>query len=322
MSKRRKWFLVGACAMLAIVVLATRNREPSYQGKSLSDWLKPNARQKIDGPLAPETQEAIRQMGTNALPFLLKWVRYDTYDPSSRCIKKTLRSLMPASHYDDHDSYLAQFRWWLERDGLDTRAQAAAFAFQPLGDLAQPAIPELTATMNHSPYRGQSLHAIIALSYIGKADIPALSDALTNTNVLNRFCVAGIFGYSPALTTNSASVLPLLVRCLNDPEVGVRSSAAFSLGKLAEQDRSHATLVVPALTNCLSSTQRKFGSQRAQVIDALGAYGELAQEAAPLLLKETKAEDLTVPSGSPIPVRVAATNALLKISPDLLPQTP
>ena len=41
-SKRRKWVLVLAGVVLAITLIAwlTRDREPSYQGKSLGEWVE------------------------------------------------------------------------------------------------------------------------------------------------------------------------------------------------------------------------------------------------------------------------------------------
>ena len=320
MSKRRIRLIVGVCAVLAIAIIALvmRNREPSYQGKSLSDWLGTNAFSKSSPSLTPETQEAIRHMGTNALPFLVEWVHYYSYDPACNSFKKRVRSFLPSLPYTLRHTLTR----WADRDEVEIRSQAAQFAFEPLGDLARPAIPELSAMMNQSAYRDRSVKAILSLGFIGKTAIPALSDALENTNAPNRRVTAGIFGWSPSLVTNSASVLPLLVRCLNDPNMDVRAGAAYSLGKMAAFDPAQATLVVPALTNCLTITQWSDASQRVTVIDALGAYGALAKEATPLLFRETKAETFMGVFKLPDPVRIAATNALLKISPEALENAP
>src|SRR5580700_3724096 len=48
--------------------------EPSYQGKSLSEWLDEYNRAGSTDKIGP-VSEAIRAMGTNSLPFLLANIR-------------------------------------------------------------------------------------------------------------------------------------------------------------------------------------------------------------------------------------------------------
>ena len=75
-------FLAGAgCATL-------RSKEPSYQGRSLTDWLNDYARTQYandpepwiplwteeDKAVRTRSENAIRKIGTNALPVLLKMV--------------------------------------------------------------------------------------------------------------------------------------------------------------------------------------------------------------------------------------------------------
>jgi hypothetical protein len=64
-------FLVGAAMTAAFV---RRDREPSYSGHSLSEWLHA-ARPGYINPAAPpaEATAAVRRIGTSALPALLKW---------------------------------------------------------------------------------------------------------------------------------------------------------------------------------------------------------------------------------------------------------
>ena len=76
MNKRRKLGLgivVGLVTATAAAFVALRPREPVYEGKTLSDWLK------ILGHATGTTQiragTAILEMGTNALPALLEMLR-------------------------------------------------------------------------------------------------------------------------------------------------------------------------------------------------------------------------------------------------------
>ncbi len=66
--------LIGILVLIgAIVVLSRREREPEYGGKRLSEWVDelPESR---DGA----AEKAVRNIGTNGLPFLVKWMLYET----------------------------------------------------------------------------------------------------------------------------------------------------------------------------------------------------------------------------------------------------
>jgi hypothetical protein len=74
--KRRQMFLVLTAAVLVIVLFASlsRSRGRSYGGRTLSQWVE-----RIDGLNASlaaqaEAEDAIRHIGTNAVPYLLKWM--------------------------------------------------------------------------------------------------------------------------------------------------------------------------------------------------------------------------------------------------------
>jgi hypothetical protein len=65
--------LLALCA--AAVAWDTRlgEEEPLFRGLRLSEWITMYNVQ----PRGQEAAAAIRQIGTNALPWLLKWLRYD-----------------------------------------------------------------------------------------------------------------------------------------------------------------------------------------------------------------------------------------------------
>src|SRR5262245_35100523 len=60
--------LVGALLASIALFLATRPREPSYHGKTLSAWLKDF--DTFDEKKRAEAEAAIRAMGPKAVPFL------------------------------------------------------------------------------------------------------------------------------------------------------------------------------------------------------------------------------------------------------------
>src|SRR6266513_5172307 len=69
----------GVGLAVVIAVRATREREPEYGGKRLSEWVR-----KFWAPpytnysaQTAEAKDPIHQIGTNALPYLLTWVGYE-----------------------------------------------------------------------------------------------------------------------------------------------------------------------------------------------------------------------------------------------------
>jgi hypothetical protein len=78
MRKRWKLLLVMAISFLAISLLwiGRRTPEPTYNGTPLSFWVARYQAEASDGPADNETLDALRAIGTNAFPFLLKWGSY------------------------------------------------------------------------------------------------------------------------------------------------------------------------------------------------------------------------------------------------------
>src|SRR5436190_271760 len=91
--KRRRVVTIFAGVILAVVVAAfvwPGAREPEYKGKTLSEYVRmlqfrgPVHVQGVDmwGPEAAE--EAAKSMGTNALPWLVRWISYEPSAPTVR----------------------------------------------------------------------------------------------------------------------------------------------------------------------------------------------------------------------------------------------
>src|SRR5438552_11935182 len=82
MKKRHVIVLVAALSIGLLVFLFLPSKappDPKYQGEPLSFWVQQELRsptnwQRLD--LTPEASEAVRQIGTNAIPFLFGKIRY------------------------------------------------------------------------------------------------------------------------------------------------------------------------------------------------------------------------------------------------------
>jgi hypothetical protein len=109
---------------MGIVAFWPGEREPEYDGKTLGEWLlykQPASESNLPNPQI----EAIRQIGEEAVPWLLKWARYQS----------------------------PPWRWRLNRffgeDRGIERSQAVWFAFRVLGPKAADAIPDLARMANN-----------------------------------------------------------------------------------------------------------------------------------------------------------------------------
>jgi hypothetical protein len=247
--------------------------EPVWQGKKLGQWLTECS---SDDPrdLTDSAQRAIRAMGTNALPFLLRMV--GTTDSGA---KHELRSRFNTS-----------FIKRLTPMHYNYRISGAA-GIEALGEMAAPAAPELIKMLDNEQ---TEYPAALGLGAIGPPAIPLLVQTLTNRSGSIRMGAVQALNFMHGA---EGAILDLL-RCLDDPEPGVRICAAVALGDMRKQpDR-----VVPKLMERLNDTD---GSVRAGAAMAIGLFQAQARMAVPKL-KELQND----PS---VEVRRQATIALQRV---------
>ena len=111
-TKFRKPIVLLAIVLLAVtaLVLVKRNRlaneGPTYEGRSLSVWVDSIDQSHFPDRKSPffiQTSNAIVEIGTNGLPFLLEWIRYK---PSRILIVfgsaiEEVSHRLPSTHFDD-----------------------------------------------------------------------------------------------------------------------------------------------------------------------------------------------------------------------------
>jgi HEAT repeat protein len=154
--------------------------------------------------------------------------------------------------------------------------KAALKACAILGPAAASAIGEVAEQL---PDPALTAEAAIALSFMGRAALPPLRDALaSNDSVVRRESLRSIGKLKDRARLEPEKVLPLLVRGMKDPDAGVRSVAATYLGILHEG----AAVAVPALTEGLVDPEPDV--RRASAA-ALGSFGTDAEAAVPALRK-------------------------------------
>jgi len=238
MRPRLLWLIfIGVLVLVALmVVVVWPDREPSYGGRSLSQWV---------GFLAPATRpsaleeagEAIRHIGTNGLPYLLKWIQHEPR-PWKRALNRVTGGLLGKYDLLEHKD--------------ETRAEQTVLAFRVLGPPARGAIPQLIRLMSDSNRSWSALRATFAIGSMGtnaRPALPALITLLTNTN-------DGAAGFAMLALGNlklePQLAVPALTNCLLSWNYAIRSSAAQALGQFGRDARS----AVPALVRALGDPYR------------------------------------------------------------------
>ncbi|MEI7733059.1 MAG: HEAT repeat domain-containing protein [Verrucomicrobiota bacterium] len=256
---------LGASALLAFVValvcLRSKPAEPSYQGKSLSEWVGRIPQITfLEFNLVPDSNmvqvaEALRAIGTNALPELLVML-----DVDDSIVHKLIRAINRRQHY-------VKIPIGPEPD--ESRLLAME-AFTLLGAIAKPAIPQLVARLDGSD---KTYPAAAALASIGPDAHPQLLQALRHTNSAIRGKVAAGIGWSEP---KGAFAVPSLISMLEDQDKTVRMLAVWALGRI----KSDPEKTIPALIKVLADPDTEVAWR---AIYSLGQFGTNAAPALPAL---------------------------------------
>ena len=277
MRKRRKTLVLVLClaALLTLILTAARDNQPTYQGHTLEYWLK------VYDPSASfvthdrtEAEEAVRHIGTNALPLLVKWISYEPHDWQKRLANVIVRLPQPAR------SSAVLHSTTYSREKLNC-SMLARGGFQILGEEAAPAIPDLVRLLHGKNWASRE-RAAGALALIGRPGFLPLLDALSDTNYPSRGGVASTIGSMRELGTNASPAVPLLICCIRDSDPATAISAIQALAKL----RIEPETVVPALTNAFAAENTNV--RHAAVRAFASGFGTLrlsdhANQAAPAL---------------------------------------
>lgn len=222
--------LVGLAVWLTW--LARYNPEPVYNRKPLSSWLQAYA---TPGGSEAVADVAVRQAGTNAIPTLLRLLRFE-----DSALKVKLMDLVERQHIMTipPNQFISAVAW----NG------AGAKGFEVLGTNAQSATSALIEIANRnpspsSPYPSSRYYAIDALGSIGppaKEAVPSLLRWATNTNA-HVLCSA--MHALVRISEEPDLVLSVLTNALHSPVPVVRMNAVLALGELGPV----AKPAVPAL---------------------------------------------------------------------------
>jgi HEAT repeat protein len=267
LRKRLALFILLAAVGGGSLLYLLTTVEPTYQGKSLSLWIR--GLEVPNNYPTDEQRTALRAMGEPAVTCLIKLLqRHDS------AVRRQLLLYAGRSYF--FHRYLGT------RDFItdyEFRSRAAR-ALGEIGPAASAAIPALT-TASTSSNAFDRLFASAALIKIRQEPITPLLGILEDSHSTNWRPELLTF---MLLGTNAAPVVPLLVSNLQSTNVGTRSVAVYLLGGIA----ARADISVPALLGCLQDQNPDI---RRSTIVALSRFKAAKPQIVPVLLTNMQSSD-------------------------------
>jgi hypothetical protein len=160
-------FFTLGIILLTFVFASSGQREPTYRGQTLTYWLMKSC---FEGD--KDATAAVRQIGTNALPSLTKWLLYEPSNMKARMLAASEK--LPRKIGNPLRDFIIGDRHWKIRPDL------ADYGFALLGPQAQPAAPELVRALNLHKKHPSYFRITAVLRYIADDSLPPLVTVTTN----------------------------------------------------------------------------------------------------------------------------------------------
>jgi HEAT repeat protein len=324
MSKRRKifWLVAAALALAAVLLVAARNAEPTYGGRSLTSWLAQCSSPLDQTQRLAQAQAAVRAIGApKALPTLLRlvqtkdkglkgWVVQRLEDHPTRFVHRRSmyeqQALNRGENLPPEKGIILHWQSAIEcqLEGID--------GFEVLGTNCAPAVGALTRLLDD---KDLAFVAARCLSSIGKPAETALCQCLTNADwQVRRWSVGSL----AEVTDDVEIYINRIKPCLRDGESSVRFAAVQAIAAQHETPE----LAVPLLIAALQDTQ----DVAPHAAEGLAGFGTNALSAWPALtnLLNSRREDQVLAALKALPAIDAAkafpllTNAVINGSPPVM----
>jgi hypothetical protein len=254
MRKKQVLLLCAVCPLVAILVLLAHKpapSEPSYDGHPLSYWVE-------------MLGEPFRSAGPDPPP---------QYQEATKAIDHIGVSALP---------FLMK---WIQYEPPRWRRTLA----NSLNGNRFPPVRQLSGLFFDPRARQLSVGAYKAFDALRTRAMPAFDDLCRFTNDTNRpsvaFKAAIALGY---LGTNALSPLLALVANGNHP---ARVGALAAIHEIGASDNAAQILVIPAITNCITDTNRQV---RRMAVTFLGDLTAAPQISVPALISALKSTDYYV----------------------------
>lgn len=299
-----KLIVIALATWFSVLVLncAGQNSEPAFAGKTLNAWLQQYRSTGGDpDKIEQNTQaiKAVRSIGTNAIPTLLKMIRAKTsskFGLSDLNVKGVDGFFILGAAASNAVPELLEI---MDENESPSSQASAAHALAGIGPGATVAIPALArlATNSQSKIRSFAFMVLAKISASYNLTMPIATHALNDTNYLVSYSAMDLLGNCG---TNAVASIPTLVRVSTNADFRLRRAACVALGKI----HSSPGITVPALMARLSDPVAQV---RGEAAWDLGNFGSLARKAIPALIELQH-------SDKDAQVRSAAEEALKKIN--------
>lgn len=251
--RKRLWLFIGCTIAIVLTLVLWREREPQYNGRSLSQWVYrlgaangPNplalslavssvksnawpfgfnpiqARTLLalspnleNGPSYAETEAAIEHIGPAAVPFLIKWTNYQ---------ERPWRRRLAILCYKLPKKFGVPASGLVIGHGYEMQ-QGAYSALAILGPQAKAAVPALSHQVEASTQSGATYLALMVLGRIGEDALPVILEVLRNSANPNRgAAIIELSQMDPGLVFNE-NITATLITCLDDTNHNVALTA-------------------------------------------------------------------------------------------------
>lgn len=243
---REALIIIGFIAANGIAGWCSQNDEPVYKGIALTALLesaaafpsiptsRTSARPDQRAVSKSEAEEGIRQMGTNALPYLLNMIR-DEPPARARLAVNAFRLLGPTAS----PAILG-----LEKVAQSCSAETGLQVVLALRFIGTNALPGLDRLCTNSNTRAAAVGAVMELGAKGAAIQLFSAEILGAGDTATEHAIVGLRNYQ------FVSALPIMTNALQHPKVPVRKLTLDVIRQFGAQARP----AVPALTSCLYDT--------------------------------------------------------------------
>ncbi len=267
---RMRYILLVALATAAIVALTarlTRPTEPAYEGKRLSAWVLDYQHVSPTGDAQP-TDRAVRQIGTNAIPFLLRWLQYEPplwREKLGKVYPEFLRRIYDPDRVTSGDLLAAH----------------SARAFAALGTNAVTAMPALVQVMYNTNAPGAAYNAMRCLSRLGTNGLPPLLSVIQDPHYgsFREQAIIAVMTFHENPPPSSV-VPPAFLKFVADPSAQLSAKALAAV--LLSSIRYAPDVAVPAISAILTNPTASADDRRLAAL-ALAGYGASAASTLPTL---------------------------------------
>ena len=310
MRKRLRILLIllAICAFGAVGYYLLHSSEPSFEGRRLSQWVLVMHSQ-VPGPEKDEARAIVRQLVTNSIPLLLRWLKEPdrpSLDERIYDSKSKLFGWLAAHH-------LFKLRsMGMISDGPNHRT-IAAWALAELDQASKKAVIPVLISMLGDKKRKQGEisemagRAFIVLPMLEPESVGPLIDALSSQDVQVSALAAGALGN---IGPPAKAAVPILEQRLQDSDPNIRVSTAEIIGKLG----GDPNVFVPVVIHCLSEVDR---DNLDYPLNILVRYKEQSKAGVPDLLRIlSKTAEST--NAVDIMIHAEVLSALQEIAPEAI----